>query len=553
MKNRISSKKRKSRKQSYSKRRQNRHGSKKKSPYPRAMNNKKRSSPVKKSGRAVGRKSTRPRTPRSPQSPNRRSITRQSPERSFYPDSLNETAFYANNYSFSRGNTSPRRTSFGNRRSSFGLPPNQSSLRKNALRRSQMFGKMRGLQLSPIREGGVSPVRRISPVSELPTESFYPDSLNPTLVASRIGTASNNNSYRSNVSDRTLRYSPNITDTTKQLNFTRPSFMSSPTIDYSINETLPSVLADSLNVSNSFMNETVVPKRRLSSLNNDQKQIESLAKVMRRAQLRDNFDVNDYLELGYDPQIVSAALRMSTELPEHDLSNIEILKDNEGLIDSLAVEMARQHINNTFDIRNYYARDIPYEVIYPAYELSHKLKKDYIAKEEAEDMKYLQRQYKLSEKQVKTLKRGGWGKRVKRSPGSYGRRTTTKINPPGPKTISPTEVCNILLDKYQKGLYDPYKLLKHQFKIKYCNKKIYQKALWFFKIIMDLDQDDVEPAQTDENPFKSPTYRPITHTELAARRARIAYHGGYLFTAKEVKNMQAKFADMYEGPRSDSR
>ena len=56
------------------------------------------------------------------------------------------------------------------------------------------------------------------------------------------------------------------------------------------------------------------------------------------------------------------------------------VKENEKLIDSLAVEMARQHINDTFDIRKYYARDIPYEVVYPAYELSFKLKKDYIAK-----------------------------------------------------------------------------------------------------------------------------------------------------------------------------
>merc|ERR1712200_73933 len=182
--------------------------------------------------------------------------------------------------------------------------------RKNALRRSQMFGKMQGVQLSPIKEGGGSPV------SELPSGSFYPDSLNPTLVASHVGAASSNNSYRSNVSDRTLRYSPhNITDTTKHLNFTRPSFLSSPPKDYSINETFPSVLADSLNASNSFVNQTVVPQRIASPPNNDQNQIRSLAKVMRRNQIRNNFDIKDFLLLGYTPEVVSAALELSTELP----------------------------------------------------------------------------------------------------------------------------------------------------------------------------------------------------------------------------------------------
>ena len=52
------------------------------------------------------------------------------------------------------------------------------------------------------------------------------------------------------------------------------------------------------------------------------------------------------------------------------------------------------------------------------------------------------------------------------------------------QTISPSDVCQILLDEYKKGNYDPNKLLKNQFKIKNCNKKIYDKAKWFFKIIM---------------------------------------------------------------------
>jgi len=512
-----------------------------KSPYPRAMNSKKKLSPVKRSvksgarkSKQTARKSTRPGLmPRSPQSP-RRSITRQSPERSFYPDSLNETDFYANNASFSPRNTSPRR-SFGNRRSSFGLPPNQSSMRKNALRRSQLFGRMQGGQLSPIKEGAVSPVRRLSPASE----SFYPDSLNPTLVDSHVGTASRNNSYRS-------RYSPhNITDTTKQLNFTPPSFLSSPVKEYSINETIPSVLADSLNASNSFMNQTVLPKRKSSPINNDQKQIRSLAKVMRRNQVRNNFDVKDFLDLGYTPEVVSAALSLSTELPEHDLSNIQILKENEMLIDSLAVEMAREHINDTFDIRNYYARDIPYEVIYPAYELSFKLKKDYIKREEEAELKELQRRYQLSDKKIKTLKRGGWGKN--RTPGLFGRKTILKAKIPMQQTISPSDVCQILLDEYKKGNYDPNKLLKNQFKIKNCNKKIYDKAKWFFKIIMDIDQDDDEPEQTEDNPFKSPTYIPMTYDHINAQMQRRMFHGGRQFTKEEVKNMQAKFADMYEG------
>ena len=49
-----------------------------------------------------------------------------------------------------------------------------------------------------------------------------------------------------------------------------------------------------------------------------------LAKVMRRNQVRNNFDVKDFLDHGYSPEVVSKALSLSTELPEHDLSNIQI-------------------------------------------------------------------------------------------------------------------------------------------------------------------------------------------------------------------------------------
>ena len=39
----------------------------------------------------------------------------------------------------------------------------------------------------------------------------------------------------------------------------------------------------------------------------------------------------------------------------------------------------------------------------------------------------------------------------------------------------------------------------------------------------------------------------MTHDHINAQMQRRMFHGGRQFTKEEVKNMQAKFADMYEG------
>ena len=81
---------------------------------------------------------------------------------------------------------------------------------------------------------------------------------------------------------------------------------------------------------NSFKNYTRLLVKKsslletLRNISDDQNQIKSLAQVMRRNQIRNKFDIKDFLLLGYAPEVVRAALELSTELPEHDLSNIEI-------------------------------------------------------------------------------------------------------------------------------------------------------------------------------------------------------------------------------------
>jgi len=64
--------------------------------------------------------------------------------------------------------------------------------------------------------------------------------------------------------------------------------------------------------------------RRNQIFNNikDQKMIKDIATMMREAQIRNNFDVDEFINLGYPPQILYAALQKSRDLKESDLIKI---------------------------------------------------------------------------------------------------------------------------------------------------------------------------------------------------------------------------------------
>ena len=50
--------------------------------------------------------------------------------------------------------------------------------------------------------------------------------------------------------------------------------------------------------------------------------IKDIATMMREAQIRNNFDVDEFINLGYPPQILYAALQKSRDLKESDLIKI---------------------------------------------------------------------------------------------------------------------------------------------------------------------------------------------------------------------------------------
>jgi len=348
-----------------------------------------------------------------------------SPERSFYPDSLNGTAFYAD-HSFT-----PRRNSFSRRRrSSFGAPK-QSSVRKNAARRSQLF-RTGGQLLSPIIED-----RQMSPISRVPRDlsvypdsldntlipqrlvplidnsqqfidqyrtyddldgSFEQDSLNPVLLASRTETSPINNlsndpdrtmrlspnrslQLSPNDSDRTirlspnrsLRLSPNDSDRTMRLSPNRSLRLSpNPNVN-SRRRTIKLRKQDPNFVTRDERPDAIDLGLEVPSLDTDPSVINEVATMMRQAHLRDDFDPDNFVDLGFSEGLLSAALQLSYDiLSESDKRQIrEVqLKKKKRLIereaDKLSKEMGVELINKKKVDMNKY-RGIPSDVLAKAY------------------------------------------------------------------------------------------------------------------------------------------------------------------------------------------
>jgi len=479
---------------------------------------------------------------------------------------LNGTAFYAD-HSFT-----PRRNSFSRRRrSSFGAPK-QSSVRINAARRSQLF-RTGGQLLSPIIED-----RQMSPISRVPRDlsvypdsldntlipqrlvplidnsqqfidqyrtyddldgSFEQDSLNPVLLASRTETSPINN--LSNDPDRTMRLSPN-----RSLRLSP-----NPNVN-SRRRTIKLRKQDPNFVTRDERPDAIDLGLEVPSLDTDPSVINEVATMMRQAHLRDDFDPDNFVNLGFSEGLLSAALQLSYDiLSESDKRQIrEVqLKKKKRLIereaDKLSKEMGVELINKKKVDMNKY-RGIPSDVLAKAYKKALNVKKRLFEMWEKEEN---------AQKKANDLKRKPFNLRKGfRSPGSTRRVAPAWIENKEKKYmkhLSTNSIVPTLLYQYEEGTFNPDLPLNEQifsFPNNYVvDPESYAEALKIFKRIHELDVVDSTPAQTDlDLKYFNSQIDDRTRTEVFGINQRRLYHGGKQFSNDEIKNLQKKITDMYE-------